>query len=202
MNLPNKLTLLRVVLVPAVVWLLLLAAGNGDWLMWLIGGLLYGVAAVTDAFDGNIARKRGLVTDFGKLMDPVADKLLVCAVFVCFVAAELCSPWILIIVLLREFLVMSVRTVAAARGTVIPANKWGKAKTITQMTAIVVVMLQQLLYCAKNKPGCELIPDFFGEAFGIPYAVGQIMLWLSAAITLVSGAVYVWQSRELFKDIK
>lgn len=202
MNLPNKLTLLRVILIPPMVWLLLLAAGNGDWLFWLIGGLLYGAAAVTDAFDGNIARKRGLVTDFGKLMDPVADKLLVCSVFVCFVAQGLCSPWILIIVLLREFLVMSVRTVAAARGTVIPANKWGKAKTITQMTAIVVVMLQQLLYCAESKPGCPLIPPVFGEAYGIPYSVGQATLWLSAAITLVSGAVYVWQSRELFKDIK
>ncbi len=203
MNLPNKLTMLRVLLIPAVVWSMLAAAEKGDWLLWLLSGLLYGAAAVTDALDGNIARKRGLITDFGKLMDPVADKLLVCSVFICFVAIQICSPWILIIILLREFLVTSIRMVASSRGIVIPANNWGKAKTITQMISIVVVALQQLLFCAAvNNLLPSAISGFFAQPVGAVFIFGQAMLWLSAAITLVSGAVYVWQSRELFKDIK
>lgn len=193
MNLPNKLTVTRVVLIPVVAALMLYAPAGG-WLFWLLAGLVYGAAAITDAFDGSIARKRGLITDFGKLMDPVADKLLVAAVFICLVELGLCSSWVLIIILAREFLVTSVRSVASSRGLVIAANKWGKAKTIFQMTAIVVVFVLEL---AKSLLGG--MP--FGELFcTISNLTEQIMLWLSAAITLISGAVYVYQSRELFLD--
>ena len=193
MNLPNKLTVMRVVLIPIVVALMLYAPVGG-WLFWLLAGLVYGAAAITDAFDGSIARKRGLITDFGKLMDPVADKLLVAAVFICLVELGLCSSWVLIIILAREFLVTSVRSVASSRGLVIAANKWGKAKTIFQMTAIVVVFVLEL---TKSLLGS--MP--FGELVcTISNLTEQIMLWLSAAITLISGAVYVWQSRELFLD--
>lgn len=192
MNLPNKLTLSRFIAILPVAATLLLAK-DGEWLMWLLSGLLFGAASLTDAFDGSIARKRGLVTSFGKLLDPVADKVLVTGVFSCFTAMGLCSPWVLIIVLAREFIVLSVRMVAAADGVVIPANKWGKAKTITQMTAIIAV------YVIK----------FFGAVFPkaaayVPWLgyVGTVLLWISAVITVISGFIYCWLSRELFKDIK
>lgn len=196
MNTPNKLTLARVVLIP-IVAALLLHAPAGGWLFWLIAGLVYGAAAITDALDGSIARKRGLITDFGKLMDPVADKLLVTSVFICFVAIGICSPWVLIIVLAREFLVTSVRMVSSSRGIVIPANIWGKVKTVTQMTAIVAIFVFEML--------SALLGD---TSFWLPLystivtAAEQVLLWLSAAITIISGGVYVWQSRELFLDAK
>ncbi len=196
MNTPNKLTVARVVLIPFTVALLLIAP-TGGWLYWLLSGLIYGAAAITDALDGNIARKRGLVTDFGKLMDPVADKLLVTSVFVCFVAIGICSPWVLIIILAREFLVTSVRMVSSSRGIVIPANNWGKAKTITQMTAIVAIFVFEM--CASLLGGLGFWQPLFDS---IIYYAEQVLLWLSAAITIVSGAVYVWQSRELFLDAK
>ena len=196
MNTPNKLTVTRVVLIPFTVALLLYAP-QGGWLFWLISGLIYGAAAITDALDGNIARKRGLVTDFGKLMDPVADKLLVTSVFVCFVAMGICSPWVLIIILAREFLVTSVRMVSSSRGIVIPANNWGKAKTITQMTAIVAIFVLEMLSALLG--GSDIWLPVFDTIVNISE---QVLLWLSAAITIVSGGVYVWQSRELFLDAK
>lgn len=196
MNTPNKLTVARVVLIPFTVALLLYAP-TGGWLFWLLSGLIYGAAAITDALDGSIARKRGLVTDFGKLMDPVADKLLVTSVFICFVALDICSPWVLIIILAREFLVTSVRMVSSSRGIVIPANNWGKAKTITQMTAIVAIFVFEMVSALLGET------DFWMPVFDtVILCAEQVLLWLSAAITIVSGAVYVWQSRELFLDAK
>jgi len=193
LNLPNKLTLLRMILVPAVVVFILY-----DFMphRWLVAGLLFGVAAITDAFDGRIARSRGLITDFGKLMDPVADKMLVIAVLVAFVPLGLCSPWIVIIVLLREFLVTSIRMVSSAKGIVIPANNWGKAKTVTQMTALgVIFAIQYALW---------LLPEL---GVALPAAVttwlpvvGHVLLWISTAATVISGATYVADSKELFKD--
>jgi len=196
MNTPNKLTVARVILIPFTVALLLYAP-TGGWLFWLLSGLIYGAAAITDALDGSIARKRGLITDFGKLMDPVADKLLVTSVFIAFVALELCSPWVLIIILAREFLVTSVRMVSSSRGIVIAANNWGKAKTITQMTSIVVIFVFEMLSALLG------VYDFWLPLFDTIITITeQTCLWLSAAITIVSGAVYVWQSKELFLDAK
>ncbi len=194
MNTPNKLTVTRIALIPFTVALTLYAP-TGGWLFWLLAGLVYGAAAITDAFDGSIARKRGLVTDFGKLMDPVADKLLVTSVFICLVALGICSPWVVIIVLAREFLVTSVRMVSSSRGIVIPANNWGKAKTITQMTAIVAIFVFEM--CAALLGGFDFWLPLFDTIIN---AAEQVLLWLSAAITLISGGVYVWQSRELFLD--
>ena len=194
MNLPNKLTLMRIILIPVVVAALLLAPAKG-WALWLAAGLLFGVAAITDLFDGKIARARGLVTDFGKLMDPVADKLLVTAVFVCFVAQGICSPWVVIIILAREFLVTSVRMVASSKGTVIPANMWGKAKTVTQMTAIVFVITAQMVLAILAKQAAD-----FETLTYVIYLLEQAVLWISALATVISGAVYIYDSRELFKD--
>lgn len=192
MNLPNKLTLSRLVLALPTAFTLLMAK-DGEWLMWFISLALFSIASLTDAFDGSIARKRGIVTNFGKLLDPVADKVLVTSVFACFTAMKLCSPWVLIIVLTREFLVMSIRMVAASEGTVIPANKWGKAKTITQMTAIITIYTIKLF---------QAVLPFFAAYVPWLDAVGQAMLWLSAAITVISGIIYCAGSKALFRDMK
>ncbi len=195
MNLPNKLTIMRMILVLPVVALLCLAPERG-WLFWLLSGIMYGISAITDTFDGHIARKNNMITDFGKLMDPVADKLLVTAVFTCFVSLSLCSPWVLIIILAREFLVTSIRMVASGNGVVIPANSWGKIKTITQMVSIGVVYFCEL---AISLSGTDVLPSLPENAIR---AVESGLFWLSAVITIASGAVYVYQSRELFKNIK
>lgn len=195
MNLPNKLTLVRMFLVPAVVAFILYDFASHRW---LIAGLLFGAAAITDAIDGHIARSRGLVTDFGKLMDPVADKMLVIATLVAFIAKGLCSPWIAIIVLLREFLVTSIRMVSSAKGIVIPANWWGKAKTITQMVAIVIVFVVQYAFYLCDILGVDLLTSVKdGISMGVSAA-----LWISAAATIISGIVYAKQSGDIFKDVK
>ncbi|MCL2486416.1 MAG: CDP-diacylglycerol--glycerol-3-phosphate 3-phosphatidyltransferase [Oscillospiraceae bacterium] len=198
MNLPNRLTLLRIILVPLVCALILypIVPDYGVINRWLVCGLMFGAASITDALDGRIARKRGLVTDFGKLLDPVADKILVIGVFVCFTAIGLCSPWIVIIVLLREFMVTSMRMVEAGKGVVIPANNWGKAKTITQIAAIVLLMTVEYAKYIINHFAAFQSDELFAAAD----VLAQSFLWLSAAITLISGAIYLYQSRAVFKD--
>ena len=192
MNLPNKLTMSRLILSLPTAYTLLMAR-DGEWLMWFISLALFSAASLTDAFDGSIARKRGLVTNFGKLLDPVADKVLVTSVFSCLTAMGMCSPWVLIIVLTREFLVMSIRMVAAGEGIIIPANKWGKAKTITQMTAIITIYAIKLFEAVF--PAAAAYVPRLGQ-------VGTAMLWISAAITVVSGVIYCINSKQLFRDIK
>ncbi len=196
MNLPNRLTMIRIILIPVVTALLLAAPGHG-WLFWLLGGLSFGAAAITDALDGSIARKRGLVTDFGKLMDPVADKLLVTAALVCMVASGLCSAWVLIIVLAREFLITSIRMVAVTKGQVIAANIWGKAKTVIQIVAIVTVIVCQFALSLLSALGIEPGQLIVAAAD----LLGQITLWLAALITVISGIVYAIDARNLFSDM-
>lgn len=196
MNLPNRLTLIRIILIPVVTWTMLYAP-EGGWLYWLLAGLSFGAAAITDAFDGAIARKRGLVTDFGKLMDPVADKLLVTAALTCLVSSGLCSAWVLIIVLAREFLITSIRMVAVTKGEVIAANKWGKAKTIIQIVAIVTVIVCQFALSGIAALGVVL-PAVVEM---ISFVLCEVLLWAAAVITIVSGVVYAMNAKKLFSDM-
>lgn len=201
MNLPNKLTTLRMILVPVVVVLILCEFP----FHWLIAGIVFGIASITDALDGKIARKRGLVTDFGKLMDPIADKLLVISAFVCFITVSLpnpnwgviCSPWVVIIILAREFLVTSARMIYAERGTVIAANIWGKLKTVIQIVSIVTIFVAMfaLELLDMVNMGSELINN-------IVSIVMIVVTWLSALITVISGATYLYQCRDLLRDAK
>ncbi len=132
MNLPNKLTLWRIILVPFFVAVLLIPFP----LHTIVALVLFIAASITDMLDGRIARKRNLITDFGKFADPLADKILVLAALLCFVQNGWCDCIAVIIVLFREFTVTSIRLIAAAKGEVIAANIWGKVKTVTQMVAI------------------------------------------------------------------
>ena len=191
MNLPNKLTLLRVFLVPVfMVFAALGGYGTGDnnALMNLLACIVFAIASFTDFLDGNIARKQGLVTDFGKFADPLADKMLTTAALLYMMADGVCHPVVLAIILFREFAVAGVRCLAAADGTVIAANVWGKIKTVLQMVTII------LYYAAA-----ALAP---AAAVGLVQLGTQILCWLVAAVTLLSGVIYLWQNRACLMQAK
>jgi len=184
MNLPNKLTVARVCMIPFLI--LVLQAGMSDaidlslQLARYIAVGIFVVAAVTDWLDGFIARKLNLITDFGKFMDPLADKILVMAAMVYMVVLGDISPWILILIESREFIIAGVRMVAANKNIVIAAGFWGKAKTVTQMVMIPVVLL------------------------GIPHpafdVAGIILIIAAVAFTIISAIDYIWNNRQVFKS--
>ena len=182
MNLPNRLTLLRILLVPFFIFFLLWQECPHHFLIALI---IFIGASLTDLLDGKIARKYNMVTDFGKFMDPIADKLLICAAFVGFVELGFCSSWVVIFILAREFAVSSLRMIAARDGKVIAANIWGKIKTVAQMTVTIFIMLIQELCWVGWVPNN-----------GVVKIVQDIASWAVVVLTIVSGAIYVYQNRK------
>ncbi len=168
MNLPNKLTLLRIVLVPVC----LLLAGYGHY---IAAAAVFVLASLTDTLDGYIARKKQLITDFGKFADPIADKILVLSMTIVLCARELLPVWLPVILVFRELMVDGLRMVAAERGQVVAAGWSGKVKTACQMILILWALI---------------------IGTGIPTLVMSILV---AALTLYSGAEYFWKLRELFK---
>ena len=139
MNLPNKLTIIRVCLIPFFVAALLFDHGN-NYTMCIVANVLFIVASLTDLFDGKIARKYNLVTNFGKFMDPLADKLLVCSALICLIELGQLPAWVVIIIISREFIISGFRLVAADNGVVIAASYWGKFKTTFQMAAVILMI--------------------------------------------------------------
>lgn len=199
MNTPNKLTLLRIGLVPFFVAFLLLPQIPHHY---LIAALIFGAAALTDHFDGRIARKKGQITDFGKFADPLADKILVVSAFVCFVDLKLVSSVAVIIVIFREFLVTSIRLVASGKGQVIAANMWGKAKTVSQISAILVILVLQYVNELISMQWIPVGTELAGTlqmAFG---AVGEAAMWICVLFTLISGGIYLWDNWEIIKTAK
>ena len=184
MNLPNKLTLLRVILVPFFL-LFLLVDGIPFHGLWAL--IVFAAASITDALDGHIARSRGLITDFGKFLDPVADKVLVFSALISFIALGLASPVAVVIMMAREFLVSSMRMVAASKGKVIAAGKSGKVKTAVTMVSIVAILL--LLAVADF----GVMPGVFPLAL-----VSNILIWICGVLTIYSGVEYLVQNREVF----
>lgn len=191
MNLPNKLTMLRVILVPFFMFF----AGVGAYgssgfspVNYLIAGVIFAVASFTDFLDGYLARKYHLVTDFGKFMDPLADKMLTTAAFVYMVVDGVCSPVVLAVILFREFAVAGVRMVAAESGTVIAANMWGKVKTVLQMLTILFYYFAAALASPSDIMGVALIT--------------MALCWAVAVVTVLSGVIYLWQNRACFIQAK
>lgn len=191
MNLPNKLTVLRILLVPFFVAALLIDFPLNN----LVALALFGAASLTDMFDGKIARKRGLITDFGKFADPLADKILVISALLCFVQLSLCDCVAVIIVLFREFVVTSIRLIAAAKGKVIAANMWGKVKTVTQIVAIVCVLVMQTVLDLGGL-GVQL-PAALPQIFTV---IGEVLIWISTFFAVISGVVYVAQNRQFISE--
>lgn len=191
MNLPNKLTMLRVILVPVfMVFAALCRYGTQDFNagLMLAAGIVFAVASFTDFLDGYLARKNNLVTDFGKFMDPLADKCLTTAAFLYMLADGVCHPVVLAVILFREFAVAGVRMLAAETGTVIAANMWGKVKTVLQMLTIIFYYFVGALGGPTDIMAVSLI--------------AQILCWLCGAATLLSGGIYLWQNRKLFMQAK
>ena len=189
MNTPNKLTLIRVLMVPIFLFVLLLEMVFPDWATGTraIAGLIFIAASVTDMIDWRMARKYNLVTNFGKFLDPVADKVLVFAALIAFIELGLASSVAVVIMMAREFLVSSMRMVAASKGKVIAAGKSGKVKTAVTMVSIVVILLLLAL------------SGFGVPAFPLPLTlISNILIWICAALTIYSGAEYLIRNREVF----
>ncbi len=177
MNLPNKLTLFRVILIPFfIVFLLVPITPYDKWIALAI----FIVASLTDLLDGKIARKYNLVTNFGKFMDPLADKLLVCSALICLIELHKIPAWMVILIIAREFIISGFRLVASDNGVVIAASYWGKFKTTFQMVAV-----------------CLLIADI--QALSL---VTEIVLWIAVILTVVSLIDYLIKNKEVMKEKK
>ena len=178
MNLPNKLTIFRVILIPFFVFFMLAPyfPDNGKY----IAVAIFIIASLTDMLDGKIARKYNLVTNFGKFMDPLADKLLVCSAMICLVATGQLASWIVIIIISREFIISGFRLIAADNGIVIAASYWGKFKTTFQMLMIIFLVVD----------------------LNIPYAslISNILIYVSLALTLISLFDYIAKNYKVFLE--
>ena len=175
MNLPNKLTMFRVVLIPFFVLFMLVPITSVD--KWIALGIFI-VASLTDLLDGKIARKYNLVTNFGKFMDPLADKLLVCSALICLVALSKIPAWIVIVIIAREFIISGFRLIASDNGVVIAASYWGKFKTTFQMIMI-----------------CLMIADI--QAIQI---VTDVVMWIALILTVVSLVDYLVKNKDVMKE--
>lgn len=177
MNLPNKLTMFRVILIPFFVLFMLVDITSAD--KW-IALAIFIIASLTDLLDGKIARKYDLVTNFGKFMDPLADKLLVCSALICLVELAKIPAWMVIIIIAREFIISGFRLIAADNGVVIAASYWGKFKTTFQMVMI-----------------CLLIADIAAIS-----VVTDVIVWIALVLTVISLIDYLVKNKDVMKDTK
>ncbi len=175
MNLPNKLTIARMIAVPFFIAAYLLGYNPAALIIFI-------AASITDALDGKIARSQNLVTNFGKIMDPLADKILVYSALCLFIESDIIKAWMLILILAREFIVAGMRTVAASEGTVLAAGMSGKIKTALQMVAVIVFLFALCL----------------NEARATVMMIGNVIFWASLVMTVYSGCEYVWKNRSVF----
>lgn len=190
MNLPNKLTIFRMILIVPFVLIMLGGFHEWNWFIAIFGGIMeyvdyislaiFVIASLTDLIDGKIARKYNLVTNFGKFMDPLADKLLVCAALICLVEMGRIPAWVVTIIISREFIISGFRLVASDNGVVIAANYWGKFKTTFQMVMV-----------------CLMIANI-----GVLQIVTDIVMWIALALTVISLVDYVWKNRAVMADTK
>lgn len=173
MNLPNKLTTARMILIiPFVICMMI----GGDGKLRFLALAIFIIASMTDWLDGYLARKNHLVTNFGKFMDPLADKLLVSAAMICLVSMDRLPAWIVIVIISREFAISGFRLVASDNGIVIAAGWWGKCKTVSQMIMIILLI------------------GNFGGAFA---TLEQVFIWLALALTVISLIDYIWKNKQV-----
>ena len=189
MNLPNKLTIARVIAVPFYVAFMLISAIHFNYL-WALA--LFGAASITDMVDGKIARRNNLVTDLGKFLDPLADKVLVSAALICMVELGWTASYLVIIIICREFIVSALRLAAASSNdhTVIAAGIWGKLKTAFTMIAICAITVIHII--------TDNFEFTFLDAFPMDL-VSDILMWISTVLTVISGVVYIVSYKHLLK---
>ena len=194
MNLPNKLTVFRFVLTALFLWALFSPLRYNDTLALV----LFSLAGATDFLDGQIARRRGLITNFGILMDPLADKIMTCSAFIAFVESTRLNPnapvkvaaWMVILIVGRELAITGLRLLAASKHVVLAAENFGKHKTVSQIVAINALLIVD---------ACEEWPASVQKFFvsWVP-AFAEIMLWLTVVLTVASGAIYLWRNRAIY----
>ena len=183
MNTPNKLTIARFCLAPIFLFVLLVNFPH----KFLCAAVLFAVASVTDAVDGHLARSRDQITAFGKLLDPVADKVLTTAALLAFLKMELCSIWCVMLILTREFAVTSMRLIASSQGIVIPANIFGKIKTATQMAFSLLILLWG--EAVQTLPWFAARPEAY-------FFASNVMIWITTVFAVVSGVIYFLQAKK------
>ena len=194
LNVPNLLTIARIVITPVFLAVILM-----DTLphKFLIACIIFSIASITDAVDGHLARKNNQITNFGKFLDPIADKILTTAALLAFMGMGLCNIWIVMLILTREFAIASVRMIAAAGGVVIPANIWGKIKTVSQMIFTILIMLLGEVW--------EILANINKELFGkLPdlSLISNGLLWITAILTVISGIIYLNDSKKIIDFTK
>lgn len=194
LNIPNILTIARIIITPSFLWTILSESLPHRF---LIACIVFSFGAITDAVDGHLARKNNQITNFGKFLDPIADKVLTTSALLAFMSMGLCNIWIVMLVLTREFAIASVRMIAASGGVVIPANVWGKIKTVTQMVFTIAIMILGEVYFAIENYSQELftkLPDLS--------LVSNGLLWITAIFTVISGVIYLYDSRKIIDFTK
>ncbi len=189
MNLANKLTMLRIILVPFFVLFMLTDGVIPHSYLW--AAIIFAIASITDTADGKIARKYNMITDFGKFLDPLADKVLVVAALICFVQLGWCGAWVVVIIVAREFMVSGVRLVAAGseKKIVIAASIWGKLKTAATMIAISAIIILHI---------CVGFGAFTVDSLPVQL-ISDILMYISCILTVISGIKYLWDYREFFR---
>ncbi|MDP6892613.1 MAG: CDP-diacylglycerol--glycerol-3-phosphate 3-phosphatidyltransferase [Verrucomicrobiota bacterium] len=191
MNLPNKLTISRIIMTVFFLFALIV-----DFpFHYTLALVLFVIASITDFLDGSLARKRGLITDFGKLMDPLADKILICSAFIGFIELGWMKAWMVVIIVSRELAITGLRLLAASKNQVLAAERQGKNKTITQITAIISL----LIYNSYTDWG--VVGKIFGfEIAGHSWSwwVATISIWAAVVLTAYSGILYLWKNREVY----
>ncbi len=195
MNLPNKLTVIRFILTPIFMALMMIDFPYH----YFVAFLVFITASITDYFDGKIAREQNLVTDFGKFLDPIADKALTTAAFIvfCFLNIGKGIEWVLFIILLREFVVTSVRLAASANGKVVAANIYGKIKTVMQMVTICVIIFFMGVF--------DLVASYCDISvvwYSVFEIVATVLLWVTAILTLIAGVTYIVDNKEYINSNK
>ncbi|MCR4650911.1 MAG: CDP-diacylglycerol--glycerol-3-phosphate 3-phosphatidyltransferase [Lachnospiraceae bacterium] len=186
MNLPNKLTILRMILI--IPFVIILLSGCLGVYSSLAALAIFIIASFTDMLDGQIARKYNLITNFGKFMDPLADKILVSSAFICLVELGMLPAWAVIVILAREFIISGFRLVASDNGVVIAASMWGKTKTVSQMVLVIIIMLNKFFDSG-----------IFGTLLSI---LSPIALYVAVALTIISLVDYIWKNKQVLKDNK
>ena len=194
LNVPNILTIARILITPIFLAVILM-----DTLphKFLIACVIFSIGSITDAVDGHLARKNNQITNFGKFLDPIADKILTTSALLAFMSMGLCNIWIVMLVLTREFAIASVRMIAASGGVVIPANIWGKIKTVSQMVFTILIMLLGETWEIISNTNAVLfakLPDLS--------LISNGLLWITAILTVISGIIYLNDSKKIIDFTK
>lgn len=192
MNIPNQLTLARLFLTLAFLGVFFAGFPGAE----SIALVLFLVASITDHYDGKIARRDGLITNFGILMDPLVDKILICSAFIAFVGRGLMPAWMVVVIVVRELAITGLRLLAASQNTVLAAEGFGKHKTVSQIVAIIAILI---LISHEQWGGWARL--FFGwPVLGVPWVEGVVLMskWAAVGFTAMSGAVYLWRNRSIY----